>query len=135
MLLSLVLEMVALELLQEVKEKDPSRAAIADVLMEEHKMALQSVLDRINFGQDNKLTVEELMEAGHNAGVVMPEGMRANTAEQFRMARAYHEEVGANTLSIELDQIRRLRFEGKINETEAKQLREEVYLVQTTLLE
>lgn len=98
-------------------------------------MALQSVLDRINFGQDNKLTVEELMEAGHNAGVVMPEGMRANTAEQFRMARAYHEEVGANTLSIELDQIRRLRFEGKINETEARQLREEVYLVQTTLLE
>ena len=129
------LEMVALELLQEVKEKDPSRAAIADVLIEEHKMALQSVLDRINFGQDNKLTVEELMEAGHNAGVVMPEGMRANTAEQFRMARAYHEEAGANTLSIELDQIRRLRFEGKINEAEAKQLREEVYLVQTTLLE
>ena len=55
--------------------------------------------------------------------------------EQFRKAWRFADEADANALEIELDQIRRLRAEGKISERDTRILREEVYLMQTSLME
>lgn len=113
--------------------EDKLRADVADVLIEEHETALQSLWGRINFGQETKM--DEDSELVHGIHTEMPEGMKNTATEQFRMARHYADEADANGLEMELDQIRRLRAEGKISEHDARTLREEVYLLQTTLME
>ncbi len=79
--------------------------------------------------------MDEDSELVHGIHTEMPEGMKNTATEQFRMARHYADEADANGLEMELDQIRRLRAEGKISEHDARTLREEVYLLQTTLME
>ena len=128
------LEHAAIDYLKQEQESDNrERADAAKLLLEEHEACLQSLWGRINYGQDVCLVDDR--DYDHGFHQEMPEGMRANTAEQFRMARQYTDEVDANALSIELDQIRRLRSEGKITENAARELREQVYLMQTMYLE
>ena len=79
--------------------------------------------------------MDEDSELVHGIHTEMPEGMKNTATEQFRMARHYADEADANGLEMELDQIRRLRTEGKISEHDARTLRGEVYLLQTTLME
>ncbi|MBQ7447427.1 MAG: hypothetical protein IJV59_05680 [Eubacterium sp.] len=62
----------------------------------------------------------------------LPEGIRNVTGEQFVKALQYADEVDANVLEMELNQIRRMRFDGELTESEARVLREEVYLMQTS---
>ena len=133
-LFAIDLEHAAINYLKKEKENsDGDRAAAAELLLNEHESYLQSLWGRINYGQDVCLIDDGNYDHGFHQE--MPEGMRANTAEQFRMALKYMDEVDANALSIELDQIRRLRAEGRITETVARELREEVYLMQTIYLE
>lgn len=130
---ALDLEYTAIRYLQNVKAgDDPQRSRIADVLLEEHEAALQSLWGRINYGQETKL--EEVDEFIHGMHENLPDGMKNNTMEQFRKAWHFHDEADANAMQIELDKIRECRLEGSISAQAAKTLREEVYLMQTALL-
>ena len=106
---------------------------VADVLIEEHEAALQSLWGRINYGQENKL--DEDSEIEHTIDTELPDDIKNTATEQFNKARRFADEADANGLELELDQIRRLRAEGRISGHEARLLREEVYLLQTSLME
>lgn len=116
-----------------IAEDDPQRRHIAETLLEEHNAALQSLWGRLNYGQEVRL--EEVEDIVHGMHDKLPEGVRNNTMEQFRKAWHFNDEADANALQIELEQIRQCRLEGTISEAQAKALREEVYLMQTSLLE
>lgn len=128
------LEHEAIHYLQGIlAEGDPERSRVAKVLMEEHEASLQSLWGRINYGQETKFEViDEFIHTSHDK---LPEGMMNNTAEEFRNASHYHDEADANALQIELEKIRECRMDGSITAEQAKTLREEVYLMQTSLVE
>ena len=131
---ALDLEQAAIRYLQEIlKGDDPQRARVAEVLLEEHEAALQSLWGRINYGQETKL--EEVDEFIHETHHQLPEGMKNTTMEQFRKAWHYHDEADANGMQIELDKIRECRLDGTITAEQAKTMREEIYLMQTALVE
>ncbi|MBQ9015796.1 MAG: Na+/H+ antiporter [Firmicutes bacterium] len=133
-LFAIDLEHAAMDYLQTVKDgKDPERSRVAAVLLEEHETALESLWGRLNYGQDK--VREDTDELNHGIHDALPRGVKNTTGEQFRKAWHFADEADANALEIELDQIRRLRAEGRITEHEARTLREEVYLMQTTLME
>ena len=71
---ALDLEYAAIKYLQEIREgSDPQRTQIAEVLLEEHDAALQSLWGRINYGQETKLeAVDEFIHETHDQ---LPEGM------------------------------------------------------------
>ena len=93
--------------------EDKLKADVADVLIEEHEAALRSIEARAE------------KEAA-------PDG---KGRENLSLIKKHALEADANGLEMELDQIRRLRMEGKISGRAAKELREEVYLLQTSLIE
>ncbi len=131
---ALDLEYTAIRYLQGIcREEDPERARLAGVLLEEHKAALQSLWGRINYGQEVKL--EEVDVFVHTMGQSLPEGMLNRTMEQFRKAFAFNNEADANAMQIEMEKIRECRRDGSITEEQSWRLREEVYLMQTALLE
>lgn len=133
-LFAIDLEHAAIDYLKETKAKcDAQRAEAVDILLNEHETALESLWGRINYNQENPR--DEAMDLQHGIHDTMPEGMRANTQEQFNKAREYAEEADANVLAMELDQIRRLRAAGKISAEVSKELRDQVYLLQTAQLE
>ena len=133
-LFAIDLEHAAMDYLQSVREEDdPTRTRIASVLLEEHETALESLWGRLNYGQDKRREDTKDLEHGIHEG--LPQGIRNTTGEQFRKAWRFADEADANALQIELDQIRRLRAEGKISEHDSRILREEVYLMQTSLME
>lgn len=110
------------------------RADAAGILIQEHETALQSLWGRINYGQD--IQVGDACDIDEGPGSVqLPAGLKARTGEQFAKARRFNDEADANMLNMELDQIRELRMSGRITEEQARLLREEVYLIQTSLLE
>jgi len=131
---ALDLEYAAIQHLQEIQEgSDPQRAQIAEVLLEEHEAALQSLWGRLNYGQETKM--EEVDEFIHGMHDQLPEGMENNTMEQFRKAWHFHDEADANAMQLELEKIRECRLDGSISAHTAKALRDEVYLMQTSFLE
>ena len=133
-LFAIDLEHAALDYLKELREgDDPQRSEIAEILIEEHETALQSLWGRLNYGQDT--VREDEVELEHGIHDQLPAGIRNTTEEQFRKALHYNDEADANALQIELEQIRRLRMEGQISEEDARTLREAVYLMQTSLIE
>ncbi|MBQ6400824.1 MAG: Na+/H+ antiporter [Firmicutes bacterium] len=128
------LEHEAVHYLQEIcGEGDRERAQVAEVLLEEHEAALQSLWGRINYGQDTKF--EEIDAFIHSSHDQLPVGMKNNSMDEVRKATHYHDEADANALQIELEMIRECRLEGTITGDQAKAMREEVYLMQTALLE
>lgn len=119
--------------LEEAEAKgDDTQKRIARVLLDEHDASLQSLWGRINYGQDTPQDPDAAFE--HGFYDKLPEGMKNNTMEQFMKAMRYTDEVDANALEMELDQIRSLRMGGEITDAEARTLREEVYLIQTSFL-
>lgn len=124
-LFAIELERAALDYLKTVRHQcddtdacsieEKLRADVADVLIEEHETVLSSLRSRM--------------------GDEPADGVTSAAAEQFRKARLFADEADANGLELELDQIRRLRAEGAITEHDARALREEVYLMQTSLME
>lgn len=147
-LFAIELEHAAIDYLHEIKEKEPERANVADILLEEHEASLQSLWGRLHYGQEYSAEAEAkerascgfVYRSGENgpmrlvgdANDPLPEGIRNVTGEQFKKALQYSEEVDANVLEMELNEIRQMRFDGKITEAQARELREEVYLMQTT---
>ena len=133
-LFAIDLEHAAMDHLLKVREEDdPTRSEVAAVLLEEHEAALESLWGRLNYGQEK--TRENTGDLEHGIHKDLPLGVRNTTGEQFRKAWRFADEADANALEIELDQIRRLRAEGKISERDTRILREEVYLMQTSLME
>ena len=132
-LFAIDLEHAAMDYLHTVeKEDDPDRVRAAQLLLQEHEASLQSLWGRINYGQETPL--EDTGEYDHGFHEGMPEGLSANTAGQFRMARQYADEVDSYALSMELEQIQKLREEGTISESVSRELREQVYLMQTAFI-
>jgi CPA1 family monovalent cation:H+ antiporter len=131
---ALDLEYTAIRYLQGICESEnPERARVAKVLLEEHEASLQSLWGRINYGQ--KVKLEEVDEFVHTIGHQLPEGMQNRTMEQFHKARAFNDEADANAMQVEMDKILECRLDGSITEAESWALREEVYLMQTAMLE
>ena len=128
------LEHEAIHYLQGVcEEQDTQRTEVAKLLLDEHEAALQSLWGRINYGQESKF--EEIDAFIHTSRDQLPDGMENKTMEQFRKASHYHDEADANAMQIELDKILECRIEESISAEQAKTMREEVYLMQTSLLE
>ena len=131
-LFAIDLERVAINYLEGVaSENDGMRSEIAQVLANEHQSACESLWGRINFGQD--VMQDPDRELVHSAHETMPENMRQTFGEQFKMARKHADEADALGLEIELEEIRRLRDDGKITKQQAHELRESVYLMQMSL--
>lgn len=126
------LENTAIDYLREViADDDAERAAAAEVLLGEHRAALDSLWGRINFGQENPQ--DETRDIQHGVHERLPEGMRTTFGDQFRKARRFADEVDASALELELDHIRKLRQSGEISDSVARELRENVYVLQMAL--
>ena len=110
---------------------DGERAEVAKVLLHEHQSVSESLWGRINFGQQNPLDTN--MEIDRVPMGEMPEGMEETFGEQLRHARKYADEADALALGFELEEIQRLRTQGKITKHQAQELRRSVYLMQMTL--
>ena len=131
-LFAIDLERTAIEYLEPVASlNDGRRSEIAQVLANEHQSVCESLWGRINYGQE--VTLDPNMELGHGAYGELPEGMRQTFGEQFKKARQHADEADALALSIELEEVHRLRAEGAITKQQAHELRESVYLMQMTL--
>ena len=128
------LERVAITYLEEIaSENDGQRSEIAQILANEHQSACESLWGRINYGQDNLHDPD--MDIVHEAKREMPEGMLHTFNDQMKQARKHADEADALALGIELEEIQRLRSQGKITKQQAHELRESVYLMQMTLAE
>ena len=131
-LFAIDLERVAIDYLEGVaSEDDGVRSEVAQVLANEHQSVSESLWGRINYGQDVQQDTDR--EIVHGARDANSANMRQNFGEQFRQARKHADEADSRALSIELDEIRRLRDEGTITKQQAHVLRENVYLMQMTL--
>ena len=128
------LETASVEYLKEVlSQDDPLRLEAAEILMKEHEASIESLWNRMMYGQSELPGAEE--DAASDGQDRMLNELRLKTLTRFRKVRQYSEEVDASMLSIELDQIRRLRARGAITESAARELREQIYLLQTAYLE
>ena len=134
-LFAIDMERAAIEYLEGVEaEDDPERAKVAVLLAEEHRSILDSLWGRIDYGQDQEHDRDApIVYRTESAVGELPEGMEGTFGEQFAKAHRYADEVDAEALAIELGQISRLRDTGEISEPCAKQLREDVYLLQMSL--
>ena len=133
-LFAIDLERTAIDYLEGiVAENDGRRSEIAQVLANEHQSACESLWGRINYGQD--FEHDRDAELVHGAHDTLPEGMEQTFSEQFKQARKFSDEADAVALSIELEEINRLRVAGDITKQQAHELRESVYLMQMTLAE
>ena len=132
-LFAIDLERAAIDYLEGVlaKEDDVRRIEAATVLVNEHRGAVDSLWSRINYGQDVPLDPD--MELEHGVHSEMPEGLRETFGLQFQQARKHADEADALALSIELEEVQRLRNQGIISKQQAHELREGVYLMQMTL--
>ena len=129
-LFAIELEHGAIDFLEEAAT-DEGRQRAARLLLDEHKTALNSLWNRINYGQDVKQADHTGLTLVHHDG--LPAGMRPLFGKQLLEAARYADEVDADALTIELDQIRRLQEDGAISESVAQQLRQRVYVLQITL--
>ena len=133
-LFAIELENAAIEYLEGIANADDGqRGEVAEVLANEHRSVLDSLWGRIDYGQEQ--SHDRTMPIERGVHDTMPEGMEQTFGEQFAKAHRYADEVDAEGLAIELAQIVRLRDEGEISEAAAKQLRENVYLLQMSLEE
>ena len=94
-------------------------------------MVLNSLWNRINHGQDVKQQDRPDITLTHHQA--LPDGMRPLFGGQFAEAARYADEVDADALSIELDQIRHLQDHGEISLLVANELRQRVYVLQMSL--
>lgn len=104
-LFAIELEHGAIDFLEEAAT-DEGRQRAARLLLDEHKTALNSLWNRINYGQDVKQADHTGLTLVHHDG--LPAGMRPLFGKQLLEAARYADEVDADALTIELDQIRRL---------------------------
>jgi hypothetical protein len=131
-LFAIELERVAIDYLEGVvSEHDGQRSKTAQVLVNEHRSASESLWGRINYGQDVEQDPGRTLV--HKTHEDLPEGMNQTFGEQFRAARKHADEADARALEIELEEIGRLRAAGEITRQQAHKLRESVYLMQMTL--
>ena len=128
------LETAAVDYLKTVLDaEEPHRSEAAGLLLKEHEASVESLWNRMMYvqsdlpgSQEYSLSEEQVREQ---------EELRARTLSHFRRVREYSDEVDANMLSMELDQIRRLRAKGEITGPAARELRDQIYLLQTVYLE
>lgn len=132
-LFAIMLEHAAISYLDEVIAQHDYREHAAQVLLSEHKSALDLLWNHINYGQDIKQQDRTDLILGHYRG--LPEGMRPLFAKQLAEAKRYATIVDANALTCELDQIRHLQEHGEISLADAQQLRQQVYVLQMALNE
>lgn len=130
-LFAIELEHAAIDYLQDVVDQHDGRQAAAQLLLEEHRMVLNSLWNRINHGQDVKQQDRPDITLTHHQ--TLPDGMQPLFGGQFAEAARYADEVDADALSIELDQIRHLQDHGEISLPVANELRQRVYVLQMSL--
>lgn len=131
-LFAIELERAALDYLENVKTENECSEKAADVLISMHVAALNSIVGRINYGQDEPLDLNQLRFRGKSSEDV-PEGMLATFSDQISKARRYANAVDSNALIIELDSVRHLEESGAISAGIAHQLRQRVYALQQGL--
>jgi CPA1 family monovalent cation:H+ antiporter len=131
-LFAIELERVAIDYLEGIASSDDlARAEVAQVLANEHQSACESLWGRINYQQDIQHDTDQEFE--HRPDATMPADMRALFNKQLHEARKHASEADAYGLTIELEEISRLRANGKITKQQARELRENVYLMQMSL--
>jgi len=132
-LFAIELEQAAIDYLQTVVATGGQRAELAEMLIEEHKTSLASLWGRISV--KDSAVQESAEDADSDDGDITIGGPQRTYESQYEKARQYADEVYENALAIELEQIRQLREEGSISEHIARELREDVYLLQMQLQE
>ncbi|WP_296011328.1 sodium:proton antiporter [uncultured Adlercreutzia sp.] len=130
-LFAISLEHAAIDYLQGVVAENDERCHAAQILLEEHRTALNSLWNRINYGQDVKQEDRTDLTLDHHFS--LPEGMRPLFGKQFAEAARYADAVDADALTTELDQIRHLQEHGEISLPVANELRQRVYVLQMSL--
>lgn len=130
-LFAIELEHAALDYLQDVIAQDDERRHAAEILRQEHRAALNSLWNRINYGQEVKQEDRPDLTLDHHES--LPTGMEPLFGKQFAEAARYADEVDADALTIELDQIRHLQEHGEITLPIANELRQRVYVLQMSL--
>lgn len=121
--LAIELEQVAIDYLTRVADNSERRKHAAEAMLGMHRIALESLQDRVKH-----LHADE----GPSADGSGAEGGPRYTP-QFVQERRYADEVDANALLIELDQVRALLESGEITEEIAQKLRERIYVMQISL--
>lgn len=130
-LFAIKLENTAIDHLKKTLAQGGPRASSAEVLLEEHQMAFDSLMGRINFRQDNQRDVDDLSISDTHQG--LPKDMKPMFGKQLSDAGRYADEVDADALAIELEQIRSLHEHGEISLEAANELRQKVYVLQMSL--
>lgn len=123
-LLAIDLEKVAIDYLTRVADGSERRKHAAEVMLIMHRIALESLQDRVKHLRTDEKKVASDDESSEDGPRYTP---------QFIQERRYADEVDANALLIELDQVRTLLEEGEITEDIAQQLRERIYVMQISL--
>lgn len=116
------LEQCALDYLEPLTKQGWGRsevAAAAEVLVREHKATMASLETRLNADPDSTIAMQPI------------DGLRAHTERTLEAANNLY----AQALRLELDEIQTAREAGRITKTTAQELREEVYLLQMGLNE
>ncbi len=130
-LFAIELEHAAIDYLKGIIAQNDDRKTTAQALLAEHQAVLESLWNRINYGQHQEQKDRANLTMGHEDG--LPDGMEPLFGKQFAEAARYADEVDANALTIELDQIRHLQQKGDISDAVANELRQRVYALQMSL--
>lgn len=133
-LFAIALEHTAIDYLRSVAAQQGDLSRAAEILLDSHEAALDSLWGRINYGQEVPQSTQDLkLEDMMGPHDVLPEGVRVGFKDQVAMARRYADAVDSNALIVELDAIRHLEEAGDVTEGVARQLRQRVYALQGAL--
>ena len=130
-LFAIRLEHAAIDYLNDIVAANDEQRPAAELLLREHRAALDSLWNRINYGQDVQQEDHTNFTLDHFES--LPEGMKPLFGKQFQEAARYADEVDAEALTIELDQIHHLQEHGMITLPVANALRQRVYVLQMSL--
>lgn len=120
------LERIAVSFLEgELSSDDEARAEAAEALLEEHRPLLSSLEAR----RDALIDGEE--EAASEGGV--PSGKLVREAIADAREGKVLDDVRAEALRLELDEIQAMQEEGRLSRASAKEMRDEIYLQQMVL--
>ena len=123
-LLSIDLERCAISYLENYLDStDKELVRAARLLLEEHETNLSSYEARLESGDRTATVMRKMINPLR----------RFKTAAEYELALKYLPEVEAEGFRLELETIQQMREDGTISWTVARDLREEVYLMQMDL--
>jgi len=114
------------------RSKDPQRAEAAKALLAEHKPLLSALKQRKKL-LDSSEGIIMSNETGKEATIKRTKGGKLKRVRPSVQFETLLTDVHAEALRLELEQIQDMRRKGKISNAAARDLRQDVYIVQMGL--